>query len=109
MQNMRANEQAKNEMFNAWDAVERFRRNGDCRRFPDLRRYLSGRTHQPFPHDAIFKISGWGILDERVTREEYDRMKAAWRQTEADKASTYNYPWETPDNSTPAKPAEPNE
>lgn len=96
--NQRVREEAKRIMWDAWYAVRSFRDNGNYAQFPNLRRYLSYTSHTPFPHDQVFKISGFGILDEQVPRDEYDRMRAAWLQTEAGKAQSYmfDYDWETP-------------
>jgi hypothetical protein len=77
LQNQDTIAREKRKLYAAQRVVERFRRDGDVSEFPELRYYLSSKNRG----FRSFDLSGWGPDPVRLTAEEYDRMKAAYKAT----------------------------
>jgi hypothetical protein len=79
----------RSDLREARSALEKFRRDGDPSGFPNLRKHLwrksSGLSQR------YFNLDGFGREDEwRLTEEEYERFKSAYKATDAGAADDWS-------------------
>ncbi len=88
IKNQQSKDTSRREHSAARWALDCFRRDGDASRFPDLRWWLF--RHSGYRYKS-FSLDGFGLYDvePRLTQEEYDRMKAAFLETEEGKVDSW--------------------